>query len=604
MARLRKFELFLGPVIEEKRFGLDFGEHRIGLPRQFQVLFHVGWELTSSCHGHHNHIEVTKCLARSLRKYPGDLFPDMVKKVADGKAWDLMPRQMHILYHVGWELGLSCHGHHNHIEVTKCLARSLRKYPGDLLPNEVRVLKHVGWWLSGNCHGHHNHETILRCLASSLARFQSPVDFLPDPLKKVADGKVFDLLPDPLKKVGDGKVLDLLPNELKTVADGKVFDLLGDKVRKIADGKVMDLLPDQLKILFHLGWELTHTCRSHINHITVSKCLATSLAKFSPPLDFLPDPLKKVAHGSILDLMPQPVQLLAGGEGSSVKTVLTMGNELAKCENPSSQEELIQCLGFRIISSVPPLNFLNRLGDIFAEFVGTFAKVASAVATQAMKGGPSLLQEAFSTDFPKAGAPAVVHHHTPNFVISKHSQKAPRNAALLQELGDDEEPPAAVSWSLDDHGPEIRELVTQFDGRETSTGSCLAFAPRNKTGSNNQATQQDWQAASKDDFVKLEPWAVPCTNTWMKDNWEKWQGYSFYTSDMQIERCVTVSFKLNMQPVVAFVGGIQFDLLPGPLAEVNTQVCWPKTQPGGLDLSVLRSEIKSNGIPSSAGRCA
>ena len=134
MARLRKFELFLGPVIEEKRFGLDFGEHRIGLPRQFQVLFHVGWELTSSCHGHHNHIEVTKCLARSLRKYPGDLFPDMVKKVADGKAWDLMPRQMHILYHVGWELGLSCHGHHNHIEVTKCLARSLRKYPGISYP--------------------------------------------------------------------------------------------------------------------------------------------------------------------------------------------------------------------------------------------------------------------------------------------------------------------------------------------------------------------------------------------------------------------------------------------------------------------------------------
>ena len=29
---------------------------------------------------------------------------------------------------------------------------------------------------------------------------------------------------------------------------------------------------------------------------------------------------------------------------------------------------------------------------------------------------------------------------------------------------------------------------------------------------------------------------------------------------------------------------------------MNTQVCWPKTQPGGLDLSVLRSEIKSNGI--------
>ncbi|CAE7919632.1 unnamed protein product, partial [Symbiodinium sp. KB8] len=142
---------------------------------------------------------------------------------------------------------------------------------------------------------------------------------------------------------------------------------------------------------------------------------------------------------------------------------------------------------------------------------------------------------------------------------------APRSAALLQR-GDDK-PPAAVSWSFSDYGPETRSLVTQFDGRETSTGSCLAFAPRNKTGSNNQATKEDWQAASEDDFVKLEPWAVPCSNKWMKDNWDKWQGYSFYTSDVHIEKCVTVTFQLNMQPV-----------------------------PGGLDLSVLRSEIKSNGI--------
>ena len=113
---------------------------------------------------------------------------------------------------------------------------------------------------------------------------------------------------------------------------------------------------------------------------------------------------------------------------------------------------------------------------------------------------------------------------------------------------------------------------SRFNGRETATGSCLAFAPRNKTGSNNQATQEDWQAGAKDDFIKLEPWAVPCGNQWMKDHWDKWQGYSFYSVDFSIEKCLTVTFQLNMQPVVAFVGGIQFDLLPGPLAEIDTQV--------------------------------
>ena len=136
----------------------------------------------------------------------------------------------------------------------------------------------------------------------------------------------------------------------------------------------------------------------------------------------------------------------------------------------------------------------------------------------------------------------------------------------------------------------------RFNGRETSTGSCLAFAPRSKTGSNNQATEADWQAQTKDDFVQLEPWAVPCGNQWMKDHWDKWQGYSFYSVDTSIEKCLTVTFALNMQPVAAFVGGIEFDLLPGPLAEIDTQVCWPRHQPGGLDLSVLRSVIRSNGV--------
>ena len=128
-------------------------------------------------------------------------------------------------------------------------------------------------------------------------------------------------------------------------------------------------------------------------------------------------------------------------------------------------------------------------------------------------------------------------------------------------------------WILVDSLPASLSVQhPRFNGRETATGSCLAFAPRNKTGSNNQATQEDWQAGAKDDFIKLEPWAVPCGNQWMKDHWDKWQGYSFYSVDFSIEKCLTVTFQLNMQPVVAFVGGIQFDLLPGPLAEINTQV--------------------------------
>ena len=82
----------------------------------------------------------------------------------------------------------------------------------------------------------------------------------------------------------------------------------------------------------------------------------------------------------------------------------------------------------------------------------------------------------------------------------------------------------------------------------------------------------------------------------MKDNWNRWQGYTFYTQPQAIEKCVTVTFSLGMQPVVAFVGGLQFEILPKPLFELGTTVCWPNQQPGGVDLSVLRSEVKSAGI--------
>eukprot|EP00439_Symbiodinium_sp_Y106_P067180 s1551_g11.t1 len=306
-----------------------------------------------------------------------------------------------------------------------------------------------------------------------------------------------------------------------------------------------------------------------------------------------------IASGDIMGLMPGPMQLLGGGQPNSIQNMLTLGNALMKCAD-SQHSDLVQCLGFQIVGSVPPLNFLNRLGEIFGEFIAAFAKVASTVAAQAMKGGESLLQTAATTEFPSAGAQAMVHHRGPNLVITKHSQQLPtRQQALLQEMAnleDPDDPPAAVKWSFEDYGPETHALVTQFNGRETATGSCLAFAPRNKTGSNLVRCVLLTVRPRFLLFIKLEPWAVPCGNQWMKDHWDKWQGYSFYSVDFSIEKCLTVTFQLNMQPVVAFVGGIQFDLLPGPLAEIDTQVCWPRHQPGGLDLSVLRSVIKSNGV--------
>lgn len=83
----------------------------------------------------------------------------------------------------------------------------------------------------------------------------------------------------------------------------------------------------------------------------------------------------------------------------------------------------------------------------------------------------------------------------------------------------------------------------------------------------------------------------------MKQNPGKWEGYSFYTWEAPVERCTTVVYSLSLQPVIAFVGGLEFDIMPAPIAEVETLVCWPDTQPGGVDLSAIEMHIKSGGVP-------
>eukprot|EP00439_Symbiodinium_sp_Y106_P083978 s846_g24.t1 len=308
-----------------------------------------------------------------------------------------------------------------------------------------------------------------------------------------------------------------------------------------------------------------------------------------------------------------------------LNAAFTLGKDLVDCTEGKEALDLIKCMGFRLLRELPPLNFLSRLGEIFKEFVETFAKIATTIVKTALDKGLSLVQTAATAAFPEVGAPPAVHHASKNLIIKTHSQAAyegfevnsPRRMSALQ-TGDD--PPAsdaadanaqpggesadkkpsldakaAIAIKIGSYGPETTELITQFAGKETDTGSCLAFAPRTRASS-DKVTKEDWQVDSNDKFLQLEPWAVPCDNTWMKRNWDKWQGYTFYTSKSNIEKCLTVGFAFSVQPVVAFVGGIQLDILPAPLFEIDIQFCWPKNRPDGVDISVFRFQVRTAGI--------
>ena len=154
-----------------------------------------------------------------------------------------------------------------------------------------------------------------------------------------------------------------------------------------------------------------------------------------------------------------------------------------------------------------------------------------------------------------------------------------------------------VGFGTTEAQPYASMLITQFGGDEFDSGSCLAFAPSHRSGSAGNVTKRDWQVPSPDspDFVKLEPWAVPCDNQWAKDNPSKWEGYSFYTYESVIEKCAAITYSMSAQPVISFVGGLEFDILPAPLIEITTEVCWPDrvTAP---DLSLMVFTARSAGI--------
>ena len=127
-------------------FDFNFGSLEMTWPAPIETAIDIGKGL-SNCDGGN----IFKCLGD---KIVNDItWPDKLKKVVDGKVQDLLPSQMRILAHIGYELKDTCRGTPNHKYVTACLARSLTK---------VGKLLH----------------------------------FLPDPVQKVANGKVLDLLPD------------------------------------------------------------------------------------------------------------------------------------------------------------------------------------------------------------------------------------------------------------------------------------------------------------------------------------------------------------------------------------------------------------------------
>ena len=390
-----------------------------------------------------------------------------------------------------------------------------------------------------------------RCMAKRVAtyvmQFEPPMNFLPHQLHTVVNAgqeavdRLFSMMTDLLNTAhcDRGNTFDCmaqhifhwLPQQLHTVVNAgqegvdRLFSMIRDLLNTAHCDRgntfecmaqhVFHWLPQQLHTVVNAGQEgvdrvfamirdLLNT--ANCNRGDIFHCMAKRVAghvmQFEPPLKF----------------MPLPVGVLAGSNVNSVKSLMAMGDDLMDCQNIQSGHEVMKCLGFKMMERVPPLSYLNQLGDVIGEYLEFFAKAGTSLAMKALKGGTSLIEKASVSQFPPVGN-MPVRHQQGNLVVEVHSQKM--HPSLLQFVsgqGQQGVPMPAFQPGGDVH---LSSLITQFNGREANSETCLAFAPRTKNGAHagnhQEATKDDWTPAKKEDFVQLEPWAVPCDNTWMKE---------------------------------------------------------------------------------------
>ena len=75
------------------------------------------------------------------------------------------------------------------------------------------------------------------------------------------------------------------------------------------------------------------------------KCLANYVMSLKSPLDYLPEPVKKVANGQIMDLVPSQVRQVVRWNEEAVRTVFSVGFELMHCRHRGHHHDLIRQLG-------------------------------------------------------------------------------------------------------------------------------------------------------------------------------------------------------------------------------------------------------------------
>ncbi|CAE7301978.1 unnamed protein product, partial [Symbiodinium sp. CCMP2456] len=127
-----------------------------------------------------------------------------------------------------------------------------------------------------------------------------------------------------------------LPHNLRVVTGGGILDLMPSPVRLVATSHY-----EAVRTVFSVGFELMH-CHHRGHHHDLIRCLAHWVYHLVNPLPWLPDPVK----------------LVAGSAYEAVRTVFSVGWELAHCPHRGHHHQLIGCLGGWIQHLAPAVHWM------------------------------------------------------------------------------------------------------------------------------------------------------------------------------------------------------------------------------------------------------
>eukprot|EP00913_Durusdinium_trenchii_P007625 g7164.t1 len=334
--------------------------------------------------------------------------------------------------------------------------------------------------------------------------------------------KVVDDIVDGAEDVG-GAVVDGA-SSVVTSGTGLVGDALSDAYNAAADkvsfvaNTVIDTVEQAVAILIN-GFDFSAGCPHWIwPSLQVSNSEIT--------IGWGRQMCEVVLVGQRLTLFDFNWGTIAVPYPAPIAAMVAMGSNLVNCISGGGPAfDIFKCvaktIGETLLQVVPPFSILTKLSAMLSEFLAFFAEMASGAISAAVGETTSMVQEAASSGkFPSSG-------EQPKLVSSRrglsthlrrhvHHQRV-RKSSMMQP--DDTMGSGAIGFATTEAMPYASMLITQFGGDEFDSGSCLAFAPKHRTGTGNTVTKRDWQVPSPDstDFVKLEPWGVPCDNQWAKD---------------------------------------------------------------------------------------